>query len=723
MPGPLNVHGGTGELIVSNAGTVFANGESLPTGPGFATGCPFIKTGDDAGLYVNAGDVDAADFSPSASFTHATIAAMTARSAPDNSIHQTLGYSTAGVGAGTYIYHRTGRPTADNGFYFNGPQSDDYYELIDKTVARATQFGIDADDDSTDDTTQFTRLLNSGAERLLVEEGVTVNLIAWTPWSTTRSLRVDCYGTIKGDGSDNFISITEGHSLEWYGHQQGTFSTWDDCIVLASAATSHESIVVDGMAFTTMDRAFSDSGATLVLQTKRFHVTRCSFTACDENGILHRAQVQLDTYIANNRFTAMGGTAAGCTAIQIGSDESDSHGSVEICHNYIDSVTSTGASTETHGIIVFGRHASIHHNEIRTVNNSNGTADEGLYTKISYGTVSDNLLVNAGNGEASLKIKGRFRGEGGTNPDGFAVCVERNTVLADDATNRNAAIATRNDDCLVRGNTIEGYDRAILVEGDWTTVSENTIRCTFAATNIGIQVTSSDHTQILGNRFPAFGNAGTISWLIYLRATATMTDCVIANNIGSAVGTTKNFVQAHPSSGITLSGVLIVGNRISDLTNALDFDAGDSGTLATVRMAGNEWPSATLAVDANADSVVVIEGGRDVSVTAAADPGTAIPADARFVTVTSASADNIVVLPDVPAGREVVGYVGANGCEFYSTGTNITINGVICSATNEAAMPANSLWRATRYSSTDWTLTYDVANTGAAGATITPNAR
>jgi hypothetical protein len=62
MPGPLNVHGGTGELIVSNAGTVFANGETLPTGPGFATGCPFIKTGDDAGLYVNTGDADSAQF-------------------------------------------------------------------------------------------------------------------------------------------------------------------------------------------------------------------------------------------------------------------------------------------------------------------------------------------------------------------------------------------------------------------------------------------------------------------------------------------------------------------------------------------------------------------------------------------------------------------------------------------------------------------------------------
>jgi hypothetical protein len=62
MPGPLNVHGGTGELIVSNAGTVFANGDSLPTGPGFATGCPFIKTGDDAGLYVNYGTYDTPSF-------------------------------------------------------------------------------------------------------------------------------------------------------------------------------------------------------------------------------------------------------------------------------------------------------------------------------------------------------------------------------------------------------------------------------------------------------------------------------------------------------------------------------------------------------------------------------------------------------------------------------------------------------------------------------------
>lgn len=43
------------------------------------------------------------------------------------------------------IYHSTGRPTPDGGFYINGPKADDYWEAIDKSVANVKRFGATGD--------------------------------------------------------------------------------------------------------------------------------------------------------------------------------------------------------------------------------------------------------------------------------------------------------------------------------------------------------------------------------------------------------------------------------------------------------------------------------------------------------------------------------------------------------------------------------------------------
>ena len=54
------------------------------------------------------------------------------------------GYSSPGDGGGqTLIYHTSGRGsiTVDNGFYFNGPGSEDYFEAADKSAAYIRRFG------------------------------------------------------------------------------------------------------------------------------------------------------------------------------------------------------------------------------------------------------------------------------------------------------------------------------------------------------------------------------------------------------------------------------------------------------------------------------------------------------------------------------------------------------------------------------------------------------
>lgn len=94
-------------------------------------------------------------------------------------------------------------------------------------------------------------------------------------------------------------------------------------------------------------------------------------------------------------------------------------------------------------------------------------------------------------------------------------------------------------------------------------------------------------------------------------------------------------------------------------------------------------------------------------VTATADGLTTgiVTATARHITITSASADNIVTLPASVVGKQITGYVGANGCELRTTASSgIKINGVDSDGTNEAAIPDTTLIKLTCVASDEWIL-------------------
>ena len=120
-----------------------------------------------------------------------------------------------------------------------------------------------------------------------------------------------------------------------------------------------------------------------------------------------------------------------------------------------------------------------------------------------------------------------------------------------------------------------------------------------------------------------------------------------------------------------------------------------------------------------------IEQGAARAVTATADGLTTglILATDSFVTVTSANANNIIMLPAAPAslvGKVIRGWIGANGCEVRSFGTASTINGLNCKTTNEAALAATGEFTAKVVAAETWLLTY-LTELGAA-TTIVPDA-
>lgn len=82
--------------------------------------------------------------------------------------------------------------------------------------------------------------------------------------------------------------------------------------------------------------------------------------------------------------------------------------------------------------------------------------------------------------------------------------------------------------------------------------------------------------------------------------------------------------------------------------------------------------------------------------------GAQIPATADFVTVTSASADNIVILPDPVVGKKLEIYVAATGYELRTSApAAIAINGG-SGAGAESAIGANVLVKITCTTLTTW---------------------
>ena len=93
-----------------------------------------------------------------------------------------------------------------------------------------------------------------------------------------------------------------------------------------------------------------------------------------------------------------------------------------------------------------------------------------------------------------------------------------------------------------------------------------------------------------------------------------------------------------------------------------------------------------------------------------------VAAGSTFVSVTSAGANNIVILPAPVVGNIIYVHVGANGCELRSSApASIAINAGTAS-NGESALPANSLTICICVSSTAW-LAFEVASNGAVSAT------
>jgi cytoskeletal protein CcmA (bactofilin family) len=143
-----------------------------------------------------------------------------------------------------------------------------------------------------------------------------------------------------------------------------------------------------------------------------------------------------------------------------------------------------------------------------------------------------------------------------------------------------------------------------------------------------------------------------------------------------------------------------------------------------MRITGDLAVAGGLTVDGDVTTNGLTNGAAR-AVTATADGLTTglILASDTFVTVASANANHIIMLPAAPAsmvGKVIRGWIGATACEMRSFGTDSTINGINTKTTAEAALPATGEFTAKVVAAETWLLTY-LTELGAA-VTIVPDA-
>ena len=142
---------------------------------------------------------------------------------------------------------------------------------------------------------------------------------------------------------------------------------------------------------------------------------------------------------------------------------------------------------------------------------------------------------------------------------------------------------------------------------------------------------------------------------------------------------------------------------------------GATAMTGTLAVTGATTMTGALTATGGVDATAAVTSDlgvqdRSTAVTATADGLTTglIPSDAGFVAVTATDANHIVTLPDGAAagvGMRVTGYVGANGCEMRTPASSTaTINNVNADGTNEAAIPATTMFEARLVAANTWIL-------------------
>ena len=237
--------------------------------------------------------------------------------------------------------------------------------------------------------------------------------------------------------------------------------------------------------------------------------------------------------------------------------------------------------------------------------------------------------------------------------------------------------------------------------------------------NTGQSITTVDSD---GNNFIIEHRTSTVgSYYANSRAIPTLTDSatpsIKGSNLWKTGGTTSisNLLDNFQGQLIT-----IIAEHTIEIIDGTDISLKG---LSNWTMNNNDTLVLITKSDGNYYEVSRTQAANITAVTAGADPSPGeIPEGSLFVVVTSDTATKQIELPTAITGSVIRIKTPAIGCELICVGSNVKINDVICSVTNEAALAADSHFIAECISQTEWILR-GFTELGANISAIVPDAR
>lgn len=335
-----------------------------------------------------------------------------------------------------------------------------------------------------------------------------------------------------------------------------------------------------------------------------FVFTKSVITASD-SGIWLNCKVT-NVIVSNSKFTSLA-SAGSIYGVGIGTNtytDQDNMGKYIVSGNHFEDLISTGASAESHAVILYGRQCVITDNVIDTVSNGSGNGAEAIYTKCRFGTIANNTIINGtSTGQAAINIKGSNRGST-SSPQGFAMTVANNSLYA--TTGATDGINVETGDVLVTNNYLEGFGSNAIcvgsVAGDNISLVGNMIREHRGAVAITTGLTGNTNCIIKDNciyGLLASQATATEAWGILARISGTSTTAqdiwidgnyVFDDDTSSATSSIRG-IEVDCDATNTLSRVTITNNKVY-INNADDTEYGimvtNDGTFTTLFVSGND---------------------------------------------------------------------------------------------------------------------------------------
>lgn len=441
-------------------------------------------------------------------------------------------------------------------------------------------------DGITDDTNSVLAAITATAtgNRLYFPTG-TYKLSTWTVQTINKVFSVigDGIGNsiIKGTIGNSFFSCTKDIEVSGL-----TFDTWGTVFDFSSVSTILENVYIHDIEVKNYNRGLYASSATVGIGISNLKIFHNKFKSGLQYPIYFSLAKLEEVQIINNK--SQGSTQRG---INLGNNTeafANDRGLYTITGNTIDSVTAIQPNSSL-GIAVYGWRAIIEGNTIRNVYKTSdsltvdldATDANGIYTKCRFTTIAHNVIVDGGQSEAFINVKGIARDETATtSPKGYGVVVDGNILIDTGTTGRlTKAVKMACSEVKVVNNYIEGHtDVGVYTDSDGAhdyLVENNffkNIRGNSAITIFGkgkrIRLLYNTIDSVANSYNPAAQNSG-----IKIQKSGGGDVDIVGNHINSIrdTGTTPVGILIKPS--VVISPMRVADNHIEGATYGIQFSS------------------------------------------------------------------------------------------------------------------------------------------------------